>query len=124
MWKRKFNIKIAIVDYLQLLSDNTVRQSWAGNRLYIKKIKRIGKRARFHTIAYLSYPRWKHVVLVKRPMLSDFTWESGAIEQDADMVCFIYRPEYYNIEADDDHGRWVRIEIILRSIEVVLQEQQ
>jgi hypothetical protein len=64
MWKRKFNIKIAIVDYLQLLSDNTVRQSWAGNRLYIKKIKRIGKRARFHTIAYLSYPRWKHVVLV------------------------------------------------------------
>jgi replicative DNA helicase len=101
---RKYNIKdnvrIFIVDYLQLVTIDL--KSKSGTREQeISKISRAFKQLcrelKIVIIALSQISRAVSQRANKRPILSDLR-ESGAIEQDADMVMFVYRPAYYNIE--------------------------
>jgi replicative DNA helicase len=103
--KAQHNIELIIIDYLQLMSAKDGKGG--GNReqeisTISRSIKEIAKELNVPIIALAQLSRSvEQRGGDKRPQLSDLR-ESGAIEQDADIVSFIYRPEYYGIIKDDD----------------------
>ena len=103
--KAQHDIQLVIIDYLQLMSAKDGKGS--GNReqeisTISRSIKEIAKELNIAIIALAQLSRSvEQRGGDKKPILSDLR-ESGAIEQDADIVSFIYRPEYYGITKDDD----------------------
>ncbi len=103
--KQQHDIKLIIIDYLQLMSAG----GSGGNReqeisTISRSIKEIAKELDVPIIALSQLSRSVETRGGdKRPMLSDLR-ESGAIEQDADIVSFIYRPEYYQMETWPDES--------------------
>tara|TARA_A100001015_G_scaffold198867_1_gene221967 strand:+ start:3292 stop:4794 length:1503 start_codon:yes stop_codon:yes gene_type:complete len=98
-------IKLIIIDYLQLM--NIGSSNKAGNReqeisTISRNLKALAKELNIPVIALSQLSRAVETRGgTKRPILSDLR-ESGAIEQDADIVSFLYRPEYYGIMEWDD----------------------
>lgn len=104
--KTKHGIKLLIVDYLQLMDGIKDEKKYTNREQEISKISRdlkgLAKELNIPVIALsqLSREVEKRKEGNKMPQLSDLR-ESGALEQDADLVAFIYRPEYYGIHANE-----------------------
>ena len=104
----QFGIKLIVVDYLQLMTLGSSQKS--GNReqeisTISRNLKALAKELDIPIIALSQLSRAVELRGgTKRPILSDLR-ESGAIEQDADIVSFLYRPEYYKIDEWDDEER-------------------
>ncbi len=102
--KDNYNIELIVIDYLQLM---TGPQEKGGNREQeISSISRSLKAlAKELSVPIITLSQLNRSVETrggsKKPQLSDLR-ESGAIEQDADMVCFIYRPDYYGLEKQEE----------------------
>ena len=137
--KRKHGIGLIVVDYLQLLqgtgraNDNRVNEISEISR----GLKTLAKELEVPVIALSQLSRAVEQREDKTPMLSDLR-ESGSIEQDADMVWFVYREDYYvaakepkrPIETDDpkvheEHAAWVaQMEGVFGLAEVVVAKQR
>ena len=114
-------LDVLIVDYIQLLNGTSYRNG--GNRemevsTICRELKNI---AREFDVCVIAASQLSRAVENrggdKRPMLSDLR-ESGAIEQDADKVVFVYRPEYYKISEDEDGNS------LLNTMELILAKNR
>jgi replicative DNA helicase len=108
---RQHEVKLIIIDYLQLMnaSGMTTYSREQEISTISRSLKGLAKELNIPIIALSQLNRGvegRTGLEGKRPQLSDLR-ESGAIEQDADMVCFIHRPEYYKF-LEDDRGNDLR----------------
>lgn len=107
---REHNVQFLIIDYLQLMNASGMKY---GSReqevsLISRSLKQLAKELNIPIVALSQLNRSvESRTDGKRPQLSDLR-ESGAIEQDADMVCFIHRPEYYLRSGQDAEGNDIR----------------
>jgi replicative DNA helicase len=114
--KKQHDVQIVVIDYLQLMTGTPETK---GNReqevsIISRSLKSLAKELNVPVIALSQLNRSVEMRTGnKRPQLSDLR-ESGAIEQDADLVCFIHRPEKYGIMEDEDGNSTVGMaEIII-----------
>lgn len=102
--KERHNIQVAFVDYIQLMSSGSQKKSNMSREQELSSMSRalkvIAKELRISMIVLSQLSRSVESRADKRPLLSDLR-ESGSLEQDADVVTFLFRPEYYGIKEDD-----------------------
>ena len=108
---KEHGVKIIIIDYLQLMNATGMKFGSREQELSMisRSLKQLAKELNIPVIALsqLSRKVEERNDGNKRPQLSDLR-ESGAIEQDADIVCFIHRPEYYTRSTTDAENRDIR----------------
>ena len=103
--RRIDDLALVVIDYLQLMTSSGAKNTYGGeNRQQVvsdisRSLKIMAKELNVPVLCLSQLSRANESRQDKRPMLSDLR-ESGAIEQDADEVLFIYREDYYNKETE------------------------
>lgn len=104
-WKRKFDIKFLVIDYIQLMTDRNHKGSNRTDELakVSRRLKLLAKELNIpiQVLAQVNRDCEKRSNTNKRPIVSDIK-DCGAIEQDADIIEFIYRPEVYGLDLDPE----------------------
>ena len=104
--KAEHGLDLIVVDYLQLMQGSGKHNSSNDRQQEVSEISRslkaLARELNVPVLALSQLSRSVESRQVKRPMLSDLR-ESGSLEQDADIVAFLYREDYYNPETENKH---------------------
>ena len=104
--KAEHGLDLIVVDYLQLMQGSGKHSSMGDRQQEVSEISRslkaLARELNVPLISLSQLSRGVEARQVKRPMLSDLR-ESGSLEQDADIVAFLYREDYYNPETENKH---------------------
>ena len=103
-WYRKYGLKLVIIDYIQLMLDRSMNTKNRTDELasVSRRLKLLAKELNIPIILLAQVNRdCEKRGHSKRPFISDIK-DCGAVEQDADIIEFIYRPEYYKLEMSEE----------------------
>lgn len=104
--KAEHGLDLIVVDYLQLMQGSGKRNNSGDRQQEVSEISRslkaLARELDVPVLALSQLSRSVEARQIKRPMLSDLR-ESGSLEQDADIVAFLYREDYYNPETENKH---------------------
>lgn len=120
--KETGNLGLIIVDYLQLIEGTGQENRQQEVSVISRQLKRLAKELHVPVIALSQLSRGVEQRQDKRPLLSDIR-ESGSIEQDADVVAFLYRDDYYNDESDSDNSEDV-VDTNAGEVEVIISKNR
>lgn len=127
--KRRHDIGLVVIDYLQLISSNKRENRVQEISEITRSLKNIAKEYNIPIVALSQLSRAVEQRDDKKPQLSDLR-ESGSIEQDADVVMFIYREEYYKsrkepAEGTPEHLKWqAEMEDCYNRADVIIAKQR
>lgn len=117
--QEKGNLGLVVIDYLQLIEGSGRESRQQEVSEISRQLKKLSKELSVPVIALSQLSRGVEQRQDKRPILSDLR-ESGSIEQDADIVAFLYRDDYYRNEEEDEESETMDDNIV----EVILEKNR